>query len=203
MVPRQESLSLIAAGLIALASAVQGAAQPTGLVGCAGSGPPLQTCSDVSHATLFEFGCPRKWELYLGRVAFQPLRYVGPIDIEIDSRGVAGGQFGLPLYVECIRVQDHPPELGYCDGVGTVILQVMGHTECDGRERRGRIDLGFMLAPGDEYVIRLHFVSSEDLVAHSPFFRCIWVAPAGTPFPPRTAVQPALWGQVKQLYRVP
>lgn len=177
MGPRQGSLSLTAALVGAAIRLSPVAAQPTELVGCVAN----RACSDVQAGYFFEIFCPYQWQLFEGRMAFDPLRYVGPIMIDVDARGAeAGSNHPLPLYVECVPVRDHPPELGYCDGVGSLILQVMGRTQCEAWETYGPIDLSHLLSPGDLYVIRLHFVTSWDGRAHSPYFRCLRVAPAAT-----------------------
>jgi hypothetical protein len=154
-------------------------------------------CQDVDFADFLDVSCPTgSWTLYMGRVAWWPLRYVGPIMISVDSRRGYEPQ-GLPLYVECVPLATHPPGLGYCDGVGTVIMRVRGHTECDAVETGGPFDLSYMLSPGDLYVIRAYFLSDLERVTHSPYFRSIRVEPAPM------AIEPATWGMVKGLYRTP
>jgi len=155
------SLTRGAVALATLACANIAFAQPTEL----GCGPA--SCIDVSHGDLVEVSCPNTWTLFQGRIAYAPLRYVGPIGIAVDARRSVNG-FWLPLYVECVRVADHPPQLSHCDGVASVIWQVTGHDQCNAWETRDSIDLSYLLSPGDLYVIRLHFVASQDFVGSEP-----------------------------------
>ena len=172
-------------------------AQPTELSDCMGPGTDLLYCQDISTADLLDTTClvgPRVFELFTGRIAWWPLKYVGPISVEVNALEFAGVRF--PLYIELIDVKNHPPDVGYCDGPANVIMQVNGSPTCDGWETVDPLDLSpWGLSVGDTYVIRAHFFVDGYAQFHSPYLGCIRVILSPT------AVVPATWSVVKGLYR--
>ena len=156
----------------------------------------MTICTDVASGVFGDLLCSsgyRTYSSYRGRVAWHPLTYRTPILVEIEARQIAGTRF--PLFVEILPVRDHPPELGYCDGPGYLIMSVYGSTVCDAWETVGPLDLSPWVAPGDEYVLRLHFFGDPRSRYQSPFVDCVRVRRA------TTAVEPGTWGFVKSIYR--
>jgi len=184
---------------LTLAMAPIGAmAQPTELFDCMGPGGDRTWCSDVSVADLLDLSCPagpRVFEMFRGRVAWPPLKYVGPITIEVNALESAGTRF--PLLVEFISVKDHPENTGYCDGPAQVLYRVHGSRTCDGWESLGPIQFDpWWLSVGDSYVIRVHFFTDVGSDFTSPWLGCIRVTPDTT-----TAISSKPWGSIKALYR--
>jgi hypothetical protein len=62
---------------------------PTDMSFCVASGD-LEVCLDLGGTLLLDLACPTwAWESYYGRMAWNPLRYVGPITIEVEARRTA------------------------------------------------------------------------------------------------------------------
>jgi hypothetical protein len=186
--------SLIVAVAVGLLVPKDGTAQyPTDMLFCFNSGQ-LEACTDVGGGTLLDFDCPEKaWESFFGRVAWYPLRYIGPITIEVDARRTPSSRF--PIYIEYLPLKDRPSDLGFCDGPGEVIAVVWGGTQCDSPwETFGPILLP--LEVGELYFLRAHWVVDS---THHTYLNCIRVR-AQTDRAP-TAVESTMWGIMKNLYR--
>ncbi|MFQ5601564.1 MAG: hypothetical protein ACE5G2_13570, partial [Candidatus Krumholzibacteriia bacterium] len=131
---------------------------------------------------------------YQGRVAWYPLRYVGPILLEVNARGGPGARF--PLFVEILFVDQHPPDTGWCDGPAGVVLTAHGTTDCNAWETAGPLDLSYWIDIGDPYVVRVNFILEARSWVSSPALGCIRVRPDST-----TALETPTWSVVKGLYR--
>jgi hypothetical protein len=152
------------------------------------------SCTDVSTADLIDLSCSgefRVFETFRGRIASDPLRYTGPIMVEVEARRVVGTRF--PLFIEFVAVKDHPRDLGFCDGPAQVLMTAFGSTRCGEVESSGPIRLEPWLSPGDTYVIRVHFFGDPQIDFESPYFRCLRVSPT-------TSISEGSWGQIKALY---
>jgi len=195
---RQAIVPVVVGAWLSVFPVVEARCQPTELFGFIGN----DTCSEISVGDFLDLSCPGGlWQLFRGRVAWAPLRYVGPITISVDSRRSAG--ISIPLYVEIVPVASHPPELSYCDGSGIAIVQFEGHSQCDAYETIEPIDLSWFLAPGDSYVVRVLFLSAPMTAIHSAHFRRIRVSPVPTSVDTEASARPYSWGMVKALYGSP
>ena len=183
--------------LLWLAMAPSGAiAQPTVLFDCFGDGADLTSCSDVADQTLFDTSCPEETaETFLGRVAWNPLRYEGPVELEVKARSI--GPVRFPIVFEVIPLFGRDPLLGFCDGPGIVIAVAHGQDHCAPSETFGPLFLDISGVPlGTEYVLRASFVgSSGNNAVHSAFLWCVAMRRS------TEAMERIPWGRVKELYR--
>jgi hypothetical protein len=169
-------------------------AQPVQLFDCI---QPLgDACLDVSVGDFYDPLCGHTYESFRGRVAWNPLRYVGPINLEVLAHTSPGTRF--PIYFEVVALAGRDPSLGYCDGPGEILELVSGRPDCEWGIF-GPIDLTFLgIQPGELYVVRAHFLGDIQGEFQSPFFACVRVAPAA---PVDTPVALRSWGMVKKLYK--
>jgi hypothetical protein len=186
---------LIAAAAIVglLLPGVALAQYPTDMSFCVAAGQ-LEACLDVVGNLFLDFACPTwAWQSYYGRVAWNPLRYVGPITIEVEARRTTETRF--PIYIEYVPLKDRSPDLGFCDGPGNVLMVVWGGTACDSKETSGPFPL--RLEIGDSYFLRGFWFDSS--TGEASYMRCIRVT--ANPPSPATVLGPRTWGLVKSLYR--
>jgi hypothetical protein len=152
----------------------------------------------MSWTELVDTCAHRSFSVYLGRAAWFPLRYEGPITIEIDGHG--GYLFQLPVYVEIVPLDEVPPPTFCFDGHAGIVVGIFrgGGVGCGGGvERFGPIWLDVYVPPGGLYALQLTwFVDTE--YTQSAAVDCVRVV--ASPARP-TGVTPQSWGRVKKLYR--
>ncbi len=159
------------------------------------TGDSLPACSEIeAGAASSPFECPgKKYTTFMGYVAWGPLRYVGPITIEVHALKLTSR---IPLYIQFATTQGRPIER-YCDGPSDVVMIVNGGACSDDPESIGPLDLeawGF-ISRGDSYFIRAQFFTDPGVWIGSPYLGWIHV------FPTPTAVEGKTWTLVKSLYR--
>lgn len=177
---------------IALFASAQAAAQPTDLDACLSGGGPQPLCEDIHAASVLDIFCDpiRVFELYNGRVAWAPLRCVGPITIALNTRSLTSTRF--PLYVEIVPVQN----LDHCPGPGVLVMVAHGGNQCGGIwETSGPLDITSIVPLGSLYAIQLVFFYAAYGAYLSPAVDCIRVT--AQPM----AIEARTWSQVKTLYR--
>lgn len=176
-------------------------AQPTDLFNCVAD-PLVPQCNDpLGPLTIAECSpdppTVNLFETYRGRIAWYPLRCVGPITIEVLTYSWFETHF--PLYVEVVPISNDFTEWWkVCENAaGSVILETFGrfNTTCGEWEEVGPIDITHVVSLGSLYALRLHFFDSRG--AYSPALGCVRV----TAHPSRTAVEGKTWGLVKALFR--
>jgi hypothetical protein len=174
---------------------------PTELDDC--TGPGADFCFDGVPA-LLDSECAAIFEGYDGRIAWPPLRNMGPVTIAVQTRFRVGsgpqGSFMLPLYVE-VRNRTSEFDRLECDtGLsGSLVLVANGSEQCGGIwESVGPLDLTrYGLPLGALYSVHCVFfrLSPQERTTRSVGFSCIRV----TSNP--TTVAAATWGLVKSLYK--
>ena len=189
---REAPLSLRLACSVLLAAAlgfVRAAAQPSDLYTCLPDASP--TCYDLAGPITIT-DCPIHFEHYYGRVAWYPLRCVGPITVSVET--IASWKTTAPLYVEVVPLLANQTP---CDNSpGYVVMMTHGtFLGCGGWESVGPIEISHVVPLGSNYALRLHFFLGP--TGESPGVNCVRVdaAPARTPVAART------WASVKRLYR--
>ena len=189
---------LIACAVVVFWALPTGAgAQPTDLFDCAA--PFLPSCSDwLGPLTIAECfpGASNVFETYRGRIAWHPLRCVGPITVAVHTYSWFETHF--PLYVEVVPISNDYTEWTVCENAaGSVILETFGrfNTPCGEWEEVGPIDITPVVPLGSLYSLRVRFFDSRG--AYSPALGCVRV----TAHPSRTAVEGKTWGLVKALFR--
>jgi len=169
---------------------------PTELEDC--TGPSAEFCFDGAPA-LIDSGCGALFENYQGRIAWPPLRNVGPVTISVQARHTFTSQTFFPLYVEVqARRIDDPP---ICqDGLGgLVVLVARGADRCGGTwESIGPIDLvPFGVPLGSPYSVQCIFfrTTPSDVTVRTVGFSCIRV----TSHP--SILVSTSWGNVRTLFK--
>jgi len=175
------------AGLLAIPNLAS--AQPTDLFACSSViAPP---CASVGGGAIMT-ACDRLFDIFYGRVAWYPLRCVGPITIAIETVAIPTTQF--PLYVEVVPRLEPPAPCGNDPGYVVFIAYGVGHG-CGGWETSSSIDITDLVPIGSLYTIRLHYFGNN--FGSSPATDCIRV----TATPATSALVSSGWGNVKTLYR--
>jgi len=159
-------------------------------------GGSIPNCTDVSVADFGDFNCDQGlYETFRGRVAWDPLRYTGPVILETRTR-FSTADTRHPLFVEVVPLSGRDPTLGYCDGIGHLLQTVTGQPECSPWDVFGPFHLEtFGIEIGSLYVVRVNFVGNSGGF-QSPYLGCIRVRPA-----PSTPVAASTWGRVRSLYK--
>lgn len=176
-----------------LASSESAMAQPTDLFVCTSAGPP-PTCSEVLGPSVgTPPQCiPRFYDVFVGRVAWWPLRCVGSITIEVETIAIYPTHY--PVYVEVVPLRQPPAPCA--NDPGYLIWTLRGtETDCGGWETSSPIDITRLVPIGSLYALRLHYF--HNLQGFSVGTDCIRVT--ATPGTSGTAQRG--WGPVKALYR--
>ena len=137
----------------------------------------------------------RYFDRWLGRLAFFPLRCVGPITVSVETTSPVNTRF--PLYVEIVPLQG-TGDYHVCEDLpGYVVLIVYGHfgQQCGTWNDVGPVDITTVVPLGSLYALRLHAFARRG--GYSPAVDCIRV----TAHPVETPVAPTTWGRVKALFR--
>jgi hypothetical protein len=174
---------------LALTLGVGASAQPTDLDRCLSTSTP--TCVNV-FAGAVQTECGRLFDSFSGRIAWWPLRCVGPIVVAVENVALWDLQF--PLYVEVVPLLQ-PAAPCFLDP-GYVIFVVHGVSHgCGGWEVSSAIDITSVVPLGSSYAIRIHFFDSS--FRYSPSMDCIRV----TAQPATSPVEELTWTHAKSLYR--
>ena len=168
-------------------------AQPADFQTCLSAGSP--SCQDLGGpllVTLCPSG-PRYAEIYYGRIAWYPLKCVGPITVAVETFASAFTRF--PIYVEIVPLPDaRSGYLACVDLQGYVLLSAYGSpTSCGRWDERGPVDITPFVPLGSFYALRIYFFGNQ--LGESPAVDCIRV----TSHP--LAVAPSSWTLVKSLFR--
>ena len=185
--------SFCAGWILVLVLAGSAHAQRTEFFSLAGSG---SACREIEAGGAGQpFDCPGKpYTIFMGYVAWGPLRYVGPITIEVHA---LRNNPRIPFYVEVAPTDGRTVDR-YCDGPASVVMIVRGVTDCrDEAETTGPLDLeaGGLISYGEPYFIRAQFFSDPRVEIGSPSLGWIHV------FPSPTSIEAKTWSLVKNLYR--
>jgi len=169
-------------------------AQPSEFTDCISSLGPLAACSEVTTGISL-IPCPelRAYQGFLGRIAWGPLRYVGPITIEIGALQTSFTR-RFPLVVEFVVIPDDTSRVFACDFPGMVLANTFGEPDCKNTVL-GPYSLEPFVGVGERYLVRLHALSLRLANYHSPHVDCIRV----TADP--VLIEPSTWSIVKRLYR--
>ena len=196
--PVRRFLALCAIAVFcALARPGRASAQPTDLHQCLSGASP--TCYDVKGALVISFCSPdsvRSFQYYYGRVAWYPLRCVGPITVAVETSSLPDTRF--PLYVEVVPLPEPSAFPLVCENLaGNVILIVYGHfgAPCGEWDEVGPVDITSVVPLGSLYAIRVHFFGNP--TGYSPAMDCVRV----TAQPADSAVRSGTWTRVKSLFR--
>jgi hypothetical protein len=188
--------SWLAIILLAGASAHAQPDFPTNLEDCTGENA---TFCFTGTPVLVDSSCGARFENYQGRIAWPPLRNVGPVVIAVQARHSFEFQTFYPLYVQVrARGPNHPP---ICeDGLSArVVLAARGADQCGGTwESIGPIDLENYGVPlGSLYSVQAIFfrTTPDQVTVRTVGFSCIRV----TAMPTLGVSVP--WSSVKILYR--
>ena len=133
-------------------------------------------------------------------VAWFPLKYVGPVEIEVKTRGAYA--FSLPLYVQIAPLPDSTGsdycKSGYYPKIPGYLVGVAGGADvCGGDwEKFGPVDLREVLPVGGAYALQLRGFFSG-IIASSPAVDCVRI----TPVSKSTADVGTSWGLMKTLFR--
>ncbi len=163
-------------------------AQLTDLYTCLERGGPIPYCAEVKSGGLFNLDCNRGYAFYSGRIAWYPLRCVGPITIEINAAAHLSNRY--PLYIEVVPLGGSP-----CIDPGYVVMTARGEFGCDPWESVGPLDITQFVPLGSSYALQVVFFHTADGFLESPGLDCIRV----TSHP--TALNQLTWTQIKKLYR--
>ena len=192
-------LSIIVTGIALVFVSLRSEAQvPTDLEDCVAIGASF--CTD-STAVLVDDSCGETFNRYYGRLAWPPLRNVGPVTIAVETINAQGTTY--PLYVEVRGRNDSTSTDCRTDMAGHLVLVAQGGTQCGGTwESVGPVDLTpYGVALGENYHVQCVFFESMPGplggVAHTIGFSCIKVTSQPD------AVHTASWSLVKHLYRDP
>ena len=172
-------------------------AQSSDLHAClaSGGGTPYY-CAELHAGVLLNLDCNRSYVFNSGRVAWYPLRCVGPITIEVNAQSLSNNRY--PLYIEVIPAPEFPPPRDYspCYEPGYVVMTVRGRWGCDPWESIGPIDITPFIPLGSTYAVQVVFFHTRDGVLESPGMNCIRV----TAQPITSALSQVTWTGIKTLY---
>jgi hypothetical protein len=165
-------------------------------------GPGSQMCT-VSPIVLEEDSCGTASYRFNGRVAWAPLKNVGPITVSVKTRIANRPQTIFPMYVE-LRGQGNLTDTTTCrTGLGaSVLLVVQDGRSCGGNWTSiGPIELEhFGVSRGEYYRVQCVFfetiVSPFGFIGFSPAFSCIRITRDET-----SPVAELDWTRVKQLFK--
>jgi hypothetical protein len=178
------------AGILAALATGGASAQPTDLYTCTSASEP--NCVEVGAGIVVDQGCIEHFDEYIGRIAWYPLRCVGPITVDIQNLAIWSVTY--PVYVEVVPLLDAqvPCEINHAFVIS--ILRGVG-AHCGGWETSSSIDITNLVPLGALYALRLHFFDSE--LGKSPAIRCVRV----TATPATSGLALGSWGNIKRLYR--
>jgi hypothetical protein len=158
------------------------------------------TCQDIGAGVTVFGPCPgRFFAHFIGSFAWYPLRYVGPIEVEVETGSSVYTQF--PLYVQIVPLDGVDPTEVCQNAPGYVLMTLFPRRStrsdpCDFWERSGVVDLSSILPVGSTYVLR--FYNFLHPFGNSPGVDCVRVtAHAAQP----ASVAAMQWGRAKCLYR--
>jgi hypothetical protein len=162
------------------------------------TGPSALFCFNGAPAVI-DSGCGAIFDGYAGRIAWPPLRNIGPVTIEIKTEYSFTRQAILPLYVEVATRRGESDLRCSTSRAGRVVLVAQGAERCGGTwQSIGPIDLiAYGIALGDPYQVQCVFfrTTPDQVTIRSIGFACIRV----NPYP--AATQAARWGAVKQIFK--
>lgn len=183
--------------LLAAGISCEVGAQSSDLYACleGGSGTP-RYCAELVSGVLLNLDCNRSYGFYSGRVAWYPLRCVGPITIEVNAQAHLSNRY--PLYIEVIPAPEFPPPREYspCYEPGYVVMTARGGFGCDPWETVGPIDITPFIPLGSTYALQVVFFHTTDGFVESPGLDCIRI----TAQPVTSALRQGTWTQIKTLY---
>ncbi len=136
--------------------------------------------------------CWRIFDIFIGQVAYYPLRCVGPITVAVETISIPTVQF--PLYLEIVPLGESTAPCGNVPGYVVHILRGV-EGGCGGWETSPPIDVTEFVPVGAPYAVRLHYLYNR--YGNSPATDCIRVTATGT----TSGVERFDWGSVKALYR--
>jgi hypothetical protein len=165
-------------------------AQTTDLFTCIERGGPIPYCNSARTGGLTNLDCNRNYAFYRGRVAWYPLRCVGPVTIEVNA--AAHVQNRYPLYIEIVPSGSSP-----CLDPGYVVMIARGRFDCDPWESIGPIDITRFVPLGSSYTLQVVFFHTVDGFLESPGLDCIRL----TAHPVLSALSQSTWARVKRLYQ--
>lgn len=165
------------------------AGQPADLAAC----PRDAYCRDVIVGGLIDLSCLRRYTLFVGRMAWHPLRCVGPITVGVNALATNGDRF--PLYVEIVPMDGS--RSGTCPTAypGRVVMVTRGSSNCDYWDYVD-IDITQFVPVGNEYALQITAFDTAGEIEGSPGLGCVSVVSH-----PLSPVVPSSWGQVKSLFR--
>lgn len=166
--------------------------QPVDLAVC-GDRPP--DCG--LYGPLLVDGC-KGFRTYSGRVSWFPLKNIGPIRIELQTRWFVG--LNGPLYVQIFALPESlPPDFCRKGALpGFVIGSVRGAQVCGGDwETIGPINIDHLVPRGASYALQLEgfrIFEREDFHP-TPGVDCIRLTSVPSP------IEAISWARVKRMYR--
>lgn len=163
-------------------------------------GPGSVSCS-VSPSIPVGDDCDGGFYRYVGRVAWGPLEYNGPVKVSVKTKSIVSTI--LPLYIEVRSPEWGPGDIPICTSTffGHLLMTSLGDATCGGSwQSIGPIDLArYGIRSGDLYIVQASFFETIPDpfggVAHSPGLSCIRVEPAETP------IASTSWTRTKMLYK--
>jgi hypothetical protein len=174
-------------------------AQETELEDCLG--PNTRACSD-SERFLVEDSCGAASYRFIGRVAWPPLKNVGPVTISVRTRAVSQVHTVFPLYFE-IRGLHTFSDSTECRTrlAGVLLMEVQGGSDCGGTWTTiGPLDLRpFSVTLGEFYHLQCLFLETiVDMFGfrfYSPGLSCIRITSEPSP------VVESTWTKAKILFQ--
>jgi hypothetical protein len=180
-------IALLLAGLLTTETVAK--AQPTELYTCTSLSTP--TCYEVWGPGILG-DCFRLFDVFIGQVAYYPLRCIGPITIAIENLSIPSVQF--PLYLEVVPLGESPAP---CANDPGYLVHIVRGVEggCGGWETSPQIDITEFVPIGTLYALRLRYLYNR--YGYSPATDCVRVTAVAT----TSAVEHFNWGTVKTLYK--
>lgn len=183
--------------VLAVGVSREAGAQPSDLYACLerGGGTPYY-CAELISGVLLNLDCNRSYGFYSGRVAWYPLRCVGPITIEVNAQAHLSNRY--PLYIEIIPAPAFPPPRDYspCYEPGYVVMTARGGFGCDPWESVGPVDITPFIPLGSTYAVQVVFFHTRDGFVESPGLDCLRI----TAHPVTSALSQVTWTRIKTLY---
>jgi hypothetical protein len=200
MVGHEALVSLIRCVLVlgALAVISTASAQPTDLFVCVESQGDAPVCQDVGAGLIHSSVCPsRLFGQFIGAFAWYPLRYVGPIEVRVETESSIFVRY--PLYIEIVPLDGVDPTRVCANAPGYVLATIFPRQTtrpdpCDFWESTGIVDLSPLLTTGSTYALR--FYSFMHPFVDGPGIDCVRLTSN-----PTANVAARDWGRVKCLYR--
>jgi hypothetical protein len=159
-----------------------------------------RVCAD-SPRVLVGSECGPTFYRFNGRIAWPPLKNIGPVTIAIQTRAHPMSTV-MPLYLEIQSLSSIDDSTACRAGLGGVLLFAEpGSLDCEGIWTTvGPFDLqGFGVSQGEFYRVQVVFFETVPFptgqIGHSPGMSCIRVTLQ------LSAVVPSTWTRTKLLYR--